>query len=319
MISYSLRKDHNIWAVTFRTQGIDGKTIQHTKSTGYKAINSKGKEANKRKADQKAKEIISRYENVDFVSGEVLFYQYIEKMLERQKHTWRNTTFRHYSDMLKNHIKPYFEKKRLKIRDVRPSDLEAFYAYKIQCGLSPNTVHKYHTLIYTALKDAVKNNVVLRNVAEFAKPPKKVKAKQTYYTSVEQVKKLWTTMQGTPMELPTFFGLFFGLRRQEALGVRWSNIDFDNKTLTINSTVTRESIDGKIIDVASNNMKTEASNRIFLLNDKSCDYLKSVKEKQDKYIRETKEFMNFVCVNEVGVRYRTDYVSRKFESEYPTV
>lgn len=312
MIAYTIRNDHGTWAVQFRTKKTDGKWQQHTKSLKIKAVDSKGKEINRRKAEQRAKEFMEQYETVDYASGEVLLPEYIAQMLERKKHNYAPTTLHNYYDILNVHITPYFRPRKTKIRDVKPADLEAFYAYELNKGLSPNTVVKYHTLIHTALTDALKNNVVLRNVADMVTRPKKEKPKQTYYTTTEQRKKLWKAMQGTPMEVPTFFGLFFGLRREEVLGVRWSDIDLDNKTMLICHTVTRQKIDDKWIDVASDEMKTPESRRTFLLDDRSCDYLKKLKQQQEKYIRETDEFINYVCINEVGVRYHADYVTKKF-------
>lgn len=313
MIPHSIHKGANTtWIVSFRIPDSNGVLKRTTKSLGLKYADSKGKEINRRKAEQKAKELVAEYELIDYDSSETLLPEYIAQMLERKKHNYAPTTLHNYYDILNVHITPYFRPRKTKIRDVKPADLEAFYAYELNKGLSPNTVVKYHTLIHTALTDALKNNVVLRNVADMATRPKKEKPKQTYYTTTEQREKLWKAMQGTPMEVPTFFGLFFGLRREEVLGVRWSDIDLDNKTMLICHTVTRQKIDNKWIDVASDEMKTPESRRTFLLDDRSCDYLKKLKQQQEKYIRETDEFIDYVCVNKVGVRYRADFVTSKF-------
>ena len=39
-------------------------------------------------------------------------------------------------------------------------------------------------------------------------------------------------------EIPIFLGAFYGLRRSEALGLKWDAIDFQNNTITIRHTVT---------------------------------------------------------------------------------
>ena len=309
MINHSIHiGNNNTWIVCFTIP--NGKRT--TRSTGIKATDSKGKTINKGKAIHKAQEIVSQYEFIDYASGNVLFCDYIAQMLERKKYNYRTTTMNCYSDILNKHITPYFKPRKVKVREIKPADLENFYKNELDKGLSPNTVKKYHTLIFTALKDAVKNNAIPNNPAERVNAPKTVPVKHTFYTTEEQKKKLWNTMQGTAIEVPVFFALFFGLRREEVLGVRWSDIDFENKTLHICNTVVRVNANGKIIDVASENMKTAESDRIFLLNDKCCNYLKQLQEKQSHYLRQTNEFIDYICVNEVGVRFRTDYITRKF-------
>ena len=52
------------------------------------------------------------------------------------------------------------------------------------------------------------------------------------------------------LEIPIFLGAFYGLRRSEALGLKWDAIDFQNNTITIRHTVTSCNLDGKHIQIA---------------------------------------------------------------------
>ena len=110
---------------------------------------------------------------------------------------------------------------------------------KIESGLSANTVGKHYTLIKTALKDAVINDLIKSNPAEKVKKPKKAKVHHNFYTA-EQLKILIEAVQGSDMELPVMLAVIFGLRRSDVVAVKWSNIDFENMTLEICEKVTRQ-------------------------------------------------------------------------------
>lgn len=213
--------------------------------------------------------------------------------------------------MYTKHIEPYFRAKNLKTKDVKPYHLEEYYAVKLSEGLNPNTVIKQATLLYSVFKDAMKNGILVVNPAELADKPKREKFEPVSYTK-EEVLKLWQEVQGTIMELPVYFALFFGLRRSEAVGVKWSAIDFDNHILNVNNKITLVHLNGGVHITESDTMKSEASKSCYPLNEEQCRYLKSVREKQRQYIRITEEYTDYVCVNEIGELISPDYVTHKF-------
>ena len=115
------------------------------------------------------------------------------------------------------------------------------------------------------------------------------------------------------MESPVIMAILFGLRRSEVLGLRWSNIDFDNKILKVCETVTRQhNADGKLVDTVSKVMKTDASRGQYSLTDDVAAYLKSKFAEQQEMARETDEYKDYVCINSVGERLHLDYITDKF-------
>lgn len=306
MIKGSLQINHGTYYVSFRTTDSNGKIKQRMRSTGIKAI-----KGNKRKAEQRMNEILAEYEELTAVDVNVMFTDYISNWIERDKVNMQITTYDGYKHMFIKHIKPYFDNMKLKLVDVKPMHLEKYYADKIKEGLSPNTVIKHHGIIRPAMQDAVKNGYIKTNPADLANKPKRQKAKHDFYTT-EELRTLWSVSQNTTLELPIYFAMFFGLRRSECVGMKWSAIDFNNKTLTVCNKVTRGKINGKLIAVESDTLKTEASERRYALNDWHINYLKSVKEKQDKMPRASKKYVDYVCVNEIGELINLDYITDKF-------
>ena len=110
---------------------------------------------------------------------------------------------------------------------------------------------------------------------------------------------------------------YYGLRRSEVLGIKWSNIDFENGTIRIAHKVVEQKVDGKYQTVGHDKMKTESSNRMLPLMKKVALALRRLKLHQDEQRRlcgnsYVHEYDDYVCVNEIGQLLRPNYVTAKF-------
>ena len=90
--------------------------------------------------------------------------------------------------------------------------------------------------------------------------PRKEKFIGSFYDKKE-INTLFDIIQGHPLEVAIKLAAFYGLRREEIIGLKWNAIDFENSTLTIQHTVTECNLNGKHIEVASDTAKTDASLR----------------------------------------------------------
>lgn len=310
-MKYSLHINKGIWHVSFYIKDVNGKRKQKCLSTGFKALNGK-KEINKRKADEKAQIIIKEYEGLtdcDYVK--MTLDKYVADWLNRNKSHISVTTYDRYVSMLNKHITPYFSTIGLTIRDIKPIHLETYCDTKLAEGLSSTTVLKHIGLVSPAFKDAVKNEYIRLNPCEYMDKPKRAKFIPNYYNA-EQLKKLICVCKDTPIEVPVILGITLGLRRSEILGLRWSAIDFSNNIININQKVVSAKVDGKLQIVISKELKTDASEDVFVMNDDLKEYLLLLKQKQSEYVRETKEYVDYVCINKVGDLLKPDYVTSKF-------
>ena len=95
------------------------------------------------------------------------------------------TTYRGYKYNIERGICPYFRQKNISLRNLRPIDLEQYYAYLQNQGLSANTAIHHHANIHKALKDAVRLDLVSRNVADLAERPVKVNYTPNHYSADE--------------------------------------------------------------------------------------------------------------------------------------
>ncbi len=111
--------------------------------------------------------------------------------------------------------------------------------------------------------------------------------------------------------LPLFyFTLFFGLRREEVLGIKWSSINFYKKELHITSTVTK----GTRIN-RDNTTKTKKSNRFFLLDEEHTTVLKKIRKKELEYRKlQGKSYFDsdYIFKNEDGTLFYPNTPSKAF-------
>ena len=63
------------------------------------------------------------------------------------------------------------------------------------------------------------------------------------------MQKMFEVLRETRLELPVLVAAFYGFRRGEVLGLKWDAIDFERGTISVKSTVTTVSVDGKHKDI----------------------------------------------------------------------
>ena len=327
MMKYSLNINKGIWHVSFYITDNSGKRKQKQLSTGIKALNEKGKHINKRRADEKAKEIVSRYDGiVDSEFSNWTLDKCAEFCLELHKTKMSPTTYGDYLSALKCHIKPYFQN-RNPIRELKAKDIEAFCSYKLSEGKSPKTVHKLLSLISPAFRYAEKNDYIIKNPMNVIDKPTKIKSETEYYNA-DQLNALAKAVKGSYIEIPVTLAMVLGLRRSEIIGITWDNVDFENRLIHIKQSVVTG--DASILPkgtykvigevggrrtreiILKTMLKTDSSVRSFTMNDDLYNYLKALKAKQDIMPRETKAYMDFVCVNAVGMLITPDTVTAQF-------
>ena len=248
--------------------------------------------------------------------GDILFTDFLLKWLRVAKSTVKLTTYASYEMMATRIIIPYFETLNIKLKELTTEDIQEFYSTQLE-RVSANTVIHYHAVIHRALKYAVKIKTIQSNPAANVERPKKEKFIGSFYDKKE-INTLFDIIQGHPLEVAIKLAAFYGLRREEIIGLKWTAIDFENNTLTIQHTVTECNLDGKHIEVASDTAKTDSSLRKMPLVTNFREMLLAKKEKQEHYRKlcgrsYCKEYLDYIFVNEMGERWKPRYLSDGFK------
>ena len=304
----SKRKKAKTYYCILKWQSSDGHWNMREVSTG---ISIKGN--NKRKAEKKCDEIRreyeDKYERNKVNLSDILFTDYILDWFKQNKHLWKQTTTYGYDRVINRYIIPYFKDRNIRLIDLAPKDIQAYYSSLFDKGLSSTTVKRHHANIRKALQDAVELNMLPYNVADRTKLPKPVK----YQASIYDEKQLMTLLKvsaGTPIESAVKLAICYGLRRGEIGGLLWSDIDLDGRTIHITHTkVTTSS------EVFQDTTKTLSSRRTLPIDDVMYEYLTSLKERQDQ----NREFFGkayidagFVCCWDNGEPLKVSYISHAF-------
>ena len=248
--------------------------------------------------------------------GDILFTDFLLKWLRAAKSTVKLTTYASYEMMATRIIIPYFETLNIKLKELTTEDIQEFYSAQLE-RVSANTVIHYHAVIHRALKYAVKIKTIQSNPAVNVERPRKEKFIGSFYDKKE-INTLFDIIQGHPLEVAIKLAAFYGLRREEIIGLKWTAIDFENNTLTIQHTVTECNLDGKHIEVASDTAKTDSSLRTMPLVTNFRAMLLAKKEKQEHYRKlcgrsYCKEYLDYIFVNEMGERWKPRYLSDGFK------
>lgn len=293
---------------------VDGRRKQKSVSTG---LSVKG---NKRRALEFLENLKRTYETKESMENmdgsRLLMTDYMDEWLKIVKPLVERATYKSYDNMVAARIRPHFEKLNLLLTEVEPKHIKMLYDEILEQGYTTNTVIHYHAVLHQALAYAVKNDYILSNPADRVKRPKKNKHISSFYTK-EEILTLLDIAKDDPIYIPIVLSAYYGFRRSETLGMRWSAIDFENKTITVNHKVTELTENGKTIVYAEDKLKTKSSYRtlplIPVVEEKLLEH-KAKLERNQKLFGNSycKEYMDYVCVDEMGKLFRPNFISDHF-------
>lgn len=272
---------------------------------------------NKRRAEERCKELVLEWERrLALNKSEMAFVDFLKEWLEHHKHNIATTSYAEYKNMIDRIIIPYFDEyeKGLTLFDLEPQHIQDFYSYRMrEHNTGARTIVKYNAVIHRALDFALKMKRIESNPADMVELPKVEEHRANFYTA-DELRILIDKSQGTPLEPVIKLAAWFGLRRGEIIGLRWSSINFDAKILSITGTI-KDKTESGTKAYYSNSAKTKSSIRSFPLTDEMVTYLKDLKAQQDQ--RRTMPHYNhdwddFVCVRNNGNLLRPGYVTQTF-------
>ena len=280
MITGSVHKKHGYYHAVFRHNG-----KQIWKSTGIKETE------NKRKAEKIMYQIIEEFENDTEQNGDMLLVQYLRKWVKDSEPNLKPSTYEDYEKRIYGKIIPYFEPKKIKLKDLKPSMVTGYLNYLKTDGrsdgtggLSKKTILDIKTVLSSALKDAVDDDLIPKNPVDKSKMPKFEKVLKeidpgTY--TIDQVKKLLDYAKENGSHIYPFLALVLctGIRKGEAMAAKWTDLDFTSGTILINKSRsgTKTAISKQITTP-----KSDSSNRIIPLADIALEALKEEKARQDE-------------------------------------
>lgn len=211
------------------------------------------------------------------------FREYVNQWLESYGvMNLKQTTFEGYSKYFENHILPNIGD--IPIQAIKPFHLQTLYHKLLtngrvdgKGGLSGKTVGQIHRIISKSLNDAVKLEVVSRNVAKNITPPK-AKKFHAKVLELEDISRFLAIYENNKIYIAVLLALNLGLRRGETLGLSWENVDFENKRIHIIKNLVNTKDGPKLTDP-----KTKESVRTLMISDSLIEKLREQQLRQEMF------------------------------------
>jgi integrase len=156
---------------------------------------------------------------------------YSDEWLSYKRANVSTRTYERYEQLIRIHVRPTLGKRRL--QQIVPTDFTTLYSELLIKGLAANTVRHVHVAARTMMQDALRWDYVSRNVVSLAKPPKVVHTEMSILDRPE-VDRLRIAADETSFRALWRIALGTALRAGELAALRWSDIDFDDHSLTVN-------------------------------------------------------------------------------------
>ncbi len=281
--------------------------------------------ANKTKVNKAFREVVAQYEQEFWEEQErggrppadIPVYDYLVSYLKRVEPELQKNTIVSYRSMTNGKIRRYFQRRpQLTVGNLKPQDIQDFYQSLFADGVVANTVIHYHALLRRAFQQAFKEERIDANPFDRVGRPKKNKFHGENYTQ-EELLTLLHLARGDVIYPAILLAGAMGLRRSEALGVRWSRIDWEKRTVLLDTKIVEYRENGKKKVEPVEEMKNKSSRRTLPLPDPVVEMLQVQKEHREVYRKMFQgsyntQYMDYVCVNQLGELLRPSYVTDHF-------
>lgn len=224
---------------------------------------------------------------------DMLVDAWFEYWIDLKKKTVRPNTVRNYSERYERNIKNVIGNKLL--TEVKPIHCQKIFSDMADEGYKTTTIYQTRIALYNMLEFAKENEVIITNPckksvkSDIGKPSDKKEA-----LTIDDQRRFLAAAKGQSYEYQYRFALQTGLRTGELVGLKWEDINFERKTLTIERSM---EFRYKVGEWRVGPPKSKSGYRTIPLTDEAICILKAQKEKNRKLKVIDKEWTDtvFLC------------------------
>jgi integrase len=222
----------------------------------------------KREAQIKKAELIAALSQGSYVErSKIAVADFVRSRVDQWEAAGNITgrTAQRYRQLIENQIAPHLGAKAL--QKVTRLDVEAWHTTLRNGGLAARTIGHAHRVLGKALRDAEKDNLIVKNATKLQRAPKVTDEEMVI---ARDVPALIDKLVGFRLRVPALIALFTGMRLGEILALRWSRVDLDAKVIKV-----REALEQtKAYGIRVKEAKTKAGRRDLTLPDILVDVLR---------------------------------------------
>lgn len=211
----------------------------------------------------------------------------------------------------------------IKLKNFTAELLEEFYAFVAKTknrkgeNISNNTIKHYMCFFNPVFRMAYEKDYIDKDITKGIKPPP-IEKTNISYLKEEYCSKFIAAADGSRVGFELKLLLLLGVRRSELLGITWSDIDLQEKEISINKAV-HKGKGGKLY--ISYKLKTGSSNRVLPFGEnvkelllKQKELLASCKKSLGKEFCKDKRFKDFICLDYKGDLVNPERLTREVKS-----
>ena len=204
---------------------------------------------------------------------QVTLTKFMESWLNGKELSRRARTVFLYRQIATQHILPILG--HMKLQDIQPAHIKQLYTIKHDEGRGARTVQLIHSVLFSALKQAVKEGILGRNPSEAVDRPKVEQSEFQIFTE-SQARQFLIATTGSEFEAVFYLALTTSMRQGELLGLKWSDIDWEKSTLHVQRQL--QQIENKGYALVP--PKTKAGRRQIKLGEATLSQLAAQRERQ---------------------------------------
>lgn len=265
-----VRKRGNTWSYYFDLGKVDGKRKKKEKG-GFKT---------KKDAEKALAAAINEYNNAGqlFEPTEITVSDYLDQWFDLYcKPNLKYNTQVGYLQIIENHLKPRFGMYKLKA--ICPAVLQE-YANDLKVnGYSKSHIVGILSTFSAALEYAIEPlRYITQNPMRSVRMPKiERKPRERIILTLEEWQRIITRFENTRYYIPLMIGFYTGLRISEAFGLTWDDIDFENRTISVNKQVVKRNFGADVRKAVEKKGKKELRSSWYFTTPKTATSTRTVK------------------------------------------
>ncbi|WP_160804044.1 tyrosine-type recombinase/integrase [Virgibacillus halodenitrificans] len=263
-------------------------------------------------AEKDLPKIITKLEKGYSEPADMTIEEYLNDWLKKKKNSVAHSTYVHYESYTRNYIIPGLG--RWKVNKLESAHVESFIESLNEKDISQQTKKHIFRILSSSLQKGRRYGI-RENIMDDVDPPKLDKKEIEYWTEKE-VQQFVKHLNSKNHTMPIMLALATGMRKGEILGLRWSRVDFENKSISVTHQMKLESNkEGKDEWVLSPQLKTKTSYRTIKIDDDTIELLIKHKKQQEKdKMKAGPDYddMDLVCSPSTGGLLKPTYLRNVF-------